>query len=250
MLCLSYTCILYSRLLDVWRLVLAHSNLLNMCCRMATGESGMTAEAGAAAAATDPGVLILKRNSDDVGWKYGVLIDPLNKEKVRCLFCGHVSSAGIYRLKQHVAHVGGSVAKCKKHTPEAKEECRKSLEEATRKRKEKVARDLNLREEVNVSKVGEEEEVTCIGSQVGSSEPHKLGPIDKWTRAIDPKATQAESLKQQKINKELWKQRTHEVQQYVTRWMYTHGTYYLIQYSSVFRFCFFNVIYCLLLATE
>lgn len=73
---------------------------------------------------------------------------------------------------------------------------------------------------MNVSRVsGEEDEVTCVGS----SEPHKLGPIDKWTRPIDPKSTQAEALKQQKLNKELWKQRTHEVQQYVARWMYTHG---------------------------
>jgi hypothetical protein len=81
--------------------------------------------------------------------------------------------------------------------------------------------DLNLREEINISKVGEEDEVTCVESGVGSSEPHKLGPIDKWTRAIDPKATHAESFKHQKINQELWKQRTHEVQQYVARWMYT-----------------------------
>jgi hypothetical protein len=98
---------------------------------------------------------------------------------------------------------------------------------------------LNLREEVNVSRVGEEDEVTCVGSDfasgVGSSEPHKIGPIDKWTRAIDPKETQAESFKQQKINQELWKQRTHErtheVQQYVARWMYTHGN---SVFSSVF----------------
>jgi hypothetical protein len=124
-----------------------------------------------AAAPTDP--VVLKRNSDDVGWEYEVLVDRLNKEKVRCLLCGHCSSRGIYRLKQHVGHVGSVVAKCKKTTPEAKDKCKKSLEEATRKRKEKTARDLNLREEVNVSRVGEEDEVTCVGS----SEPHKLGTL-------------------------------------------------------------------------
>jgi hypothetical protein len=149
----------------------------------------------------------------------------VNKEKVRCLPCSHCSSGGIYRLKQHVGHVGSVVAKCKKTTPEANDKCKKSLEEATRKRKEKTARDLNLREEVNVSRVGEEDKVTCLGSGVGRSEPHKLGPIDKWTRAIDPKAIEADSLKQQNVNQELWKQRTHEVQQYVARWMYTHGKY-------------------------
>jgi hypothetical protein len=104
-------------------------------CRMATVESGVTA---LTAAAIDP--VVLKRNSDDVGWEYGVLVDSLNKEKVRCLLCGHCSSGGIYRLK-HVGHVGSAVAKCKKITPKAKDKCKKSLEEATRKRKEKSASD-------------------------------------------------------------------------------------------------------------
>jgi rRNA maturation protein Nop10 len=44
---------------------------------METGESGATA---LTAAATDP--VVLKRNSDDVEWKYGVLVNPVNKEKV------------------------------------------------------------------------------------------------------------------------------------------------------------------------
>jgi hypothetical protein len=100
-------------------------------CRMATDESGVTSLTVAAAA-----LAVLKRNSDDVGWEYEVLVGPLNKEKVRCLLCGHCSSGGIYHLKQHVGHVGSVVAKCKKTTPEAKDKCKKSLEEATRKRKE------------------------------------------------------------------------------------------------------------------
>ena len=28
---------------------------------------------------------VLKRNSDDVGWEYGVLVDPNNKDKVKCI---------------------------------------------------------------------------------------------------------------------------------------------------------------------
>jgi hypothetical protein len=104
-----------------------------------------------------------------------VLVDPQNKEKVQCLLCGHLSLGGIYHLKQHVEHVGSVATKCKKMTPEAKEKYKKSLEEATRKRKENIALDLNLREKVNVSRVGEEDEVTSIASGVGSSEPQRLG---------------------------------------------------------------------------
>ncbi|XP_066353938.1 uncharacterized protein [Miscanthus floridulus] len=156
-------------------------------------------------------VNVLKRNSDDVGWEYGFLVDPNNKDKVECKFCGHRSQGGIHRLKEHVANVGTNAKKCRKSTDEAKEKCKKSLEDAKKKRKQQAARELELREEVNVSRVGtEDDEVTCVGS----SEPHKLGPIDKWTRAIDPKATKSESLQQQKLNKELWK---HEVHKYIAR---------------------------------
>ncbi|CAA0813250.1 hAT transposon superfamily protein [Striga hermonthica] len=164
---------------------------------------------------------VLKRKSDDVGWDYGFLVDSTNMNKVKCKLCGHESSGGIYRLKQHIAHVGTTVAKCKDNKPEDKDKCKKSLDGAAMKKREKIVRELNLREDVNVSRVegGTEEEVTCIGS----TKPHNLWPIDKWTRPIDPKSTQAEALKQQKLNKELWKQRTHEVQRYVARWMYAHA---------------------------
>jgi len=102
---------------------------------------------------------------------------------------------------------------------EAREKCKKALEDAKRKREEKTVHELELRQEVNVSRIGESEEVTCVGS----SEPHKLGPIDKWTRAIDPKATKTDSLKQQQLNKKLWKERTHEVHKYIARWTYNHA---------------------------
>ena len=160
---------------------------------------------------------VLKRKSDDVGWDYGSLVDPSKLDKVKCMFCNHVSTGGIYHLKQHVAHVSNAVTKCKKSSQEAKDRCRRSLEGASKKRREKTAREIELRESVNISHVGDE--VNCAGS----SEPHKLGPIDKWTRPIDPKLNQAEALHQQKINKELWRKRTHEVQQYVARWVYNRG---------------------------
>ncbi|XP_066308724.1 uncharacterized protein [Miscanthus floridulus] len=56
-------------------------------------------------------VNVLKRNSDDVGWEYGFLVDPNNKDKVECKFCGHRSQGGIHRLKEHVANVGTNAKK-------------------------------------------------------------------------------------------------------------------------------------------
>ncbi|PWZ29639.1 hypothetical protein Zm00014a_024102 [Zea mays] len=182
----------------------------------------MSSETAAAPSETEAArANLLKRNSDDVGWEYGVLVDANNKDKVKCKFCDKEMRGGIYRLKEHLAHVGKNVKKCTSATPqalEAKEKCKKAIEAAKRKREEKTVRELELREEVNVSRVGEEsEEVTCVGS----SQPHKLGPIDKWTRAIDP--TKADSFKQQQLNKELWKEREHEVHKFIARWAYNHG---------------------------
>ncbi|KAF0932001.1 hypothetical protein E2562_007811, partial [Oryza meyeriana var. granulata] len=101
------------------------------------------------------GANVLKRNSDDVRWEYGVLVDPANKDKVKCKLCDKVMQGGIYRLKQHVAHEGKNATKCKARIPqalEAKEKCKKALDDAKRKREEKTFRELELREEVNVSR--------------------------------------------------------------------------------------------------
>jgi hypothetical protein len=136
--------------------------------------------AGTKAAGTEDADL-LKRNSDDVGWEYDVLVDASNKDKVKCKLCNKEMRGGIHRLKEHLAHEGKNVRKCPAKTPqalEAKEKCKKALDDAKRKKGQKTVRELELRQEVNVSRVGVEadsEEVTCIGS----SEPHKLGPIDK-----------------------------------------------------------------------
>ncbi|CAN1309862.1 hypothetical protein LINPERPRIM_LOCUS27838 [Linum perenne] len=170
---------------------------------------------------TDP--IALKRKSSDIGWQYGTLADPLNNlGKIKCNFCPHVSSGGIFRFKQHIAGNDSNVSKCPNVTKEARDACLKVFAETAKKKKEKMARELGLREDVFVSsEVGQETEAeaTCIGS----SEPHKLGPLDKWTRRIDPPLSSAESMQQQRIHKQMWAERTLQVQQYIARWVYTHA---------------------------
>ena len=127
-------------------------------------------------------------------------------------------------MKEHVANVGKNAKKYKMSTQEAKDKCLKSLEDAKRKREERTVRELELREAVEVSRVGGgDDEVVCVGSS--QSQPKKLGPIDKWTRSIDPKSSTAESFKQQQLNKELWKERTREVHKYIARWAFNHGNF-------------------------
>lgn len=65
----------------------------------------------------------------------------------------------------------------------------------------------------------DDEDVTCIGS----SDPHVIGPMDKWVRTIDPKLTGAARLQQMKINQAKWDERTLEAQKFIARWMYTHA---------------------------
>ena len=130
-----------------------------------TGTEGQSETASGTEGAT-----VLRRNSDDVGWEYGVLVDPNNKDKVKCILCDKQMFGGVYRLKQHIAQEGKNAKKCqgtkttKEKLLEAQEKCKKALDEAKRKREEKTVRELELREEVHVSRVGGSEEVTCVGS--------------------------------------------------------------------------------------
>ncbi|CAN1776848.1 hypothetical protein LINPERHAP1_LOCUS13787, partial [Linum perenne] len=103
---------------------------------------------------------------------------------------------------------------------EAQQACLKTFEETAKKKRDKMLREQGVREDVFVSsEVGQEKDATCIGSW----EPHTLGPLDKWARAIDPKLSTSESLQQQRIHQALWEERTLQVQQYIARWVYTHG---------------------------
>jgi hypothetical protein len=96
---------------------------------MTEGQSEETASA-------PEGVSVLRRNSDDVGWEYGVLVDVNNKDKVKCILCDKQMCGGIYRLKQHIAQEGKNAKKCqgmkttKEKLLEAQEKCKKALDGA------------------------------------------------------------------------------------------------------------------------
>lgn len=115
--------------------------------------------------------------------------------------------------------------KCQKVPEEVNQKCIRNLDEIAKKKKDKHQHDKDVRENVQLATC--EEDVTEIDSLAGSSStPRKLGPMDKFTRPIDPKLSSAEAKRQQNINEALWKERTHQVQQYVARWVYTHGMFY------------------------
>ncbi|CAN1792052.1 hypothetical protein LINPERHAP1_LOCUS19532 [Linum perenne] len=110
--------------------------------------------------------IVLKRKLSDIGWQYGTLADPLNNlGKIKYNFCRHVSSGGIFRFKQHIAGNDSNVSKCPNVPKEARDACLKAFAETSKKKKEKMARELGMREDVFVSsEVGQEQEAeaTCI----------------------------------------------------------------------------------------
>ncbi|CAN1774733.1 hypothetical protein LINPERHAP1_LOCUS13061 [Linum perenne] len=128
-------------------------------------------ENNTAAATNTESVNILKRKSDDIGWHYGTLADPLNnKDKVKCNFCDKVSIGGVYRLKQHISGYGHSVKTCTKAPPEAVQACRKTFEETAKKKKEKLAHEQGLRDDVHITSGhgAPDEDITCAAVSFNS----------------------------------------------------------------------------------
>ncbi|CAN1762559.1 hypothetical protein LINPERHAP1_LOCUS8430 [Linum perenne] len=126
---------------------------------------GEFSSAAATNAEGNANTIVLKRKSSNIGWQYGTLADPLNnKEKIKCNFCKHISSGGIYRLKQHIAGNNIIVAKCPSAPKESQQACLKTFEETAKKKRDKMLREQGVREDVFVSsEVGQEKEATCIG---------------------------------------------------------------------------------------
>lgn len=58
-------------------------------------------------------------------WDKGIceLINPTDLDKMKCKLCGQKCSAGVYRIKQHVAGIRGNVKACSV----AKEDKRKNV---------------------------------------------------------------------------------------------------------------------------
>ena len=160
---------------------------------------------------------VLKRKSDDIGWEFGHLIDPTNFDRVECKLCGKKFGGGVYRLKQHVAHISGNVSKCLRSTKEDQEKCKKAIEDAKNKKKKKCREEQEIRAEVDIFGIEEEEEeIEGLGPR---KKPNFLGPMDKFTSKIDAESSMSTSkaLRQQNMNDALFKQRTHSVHQYVAR---------------------------------
>ncbi|KAL6226871.1 hypothetical protein ACLB2K_000831 [Fragaria x ananassa] len=89
--------------------------------------------------------MVLKLDSDDVGWEFGELVSLGNKDKVRCRLCGKIVS-GITRLKKHVANISGVAAPCTMSSKEDREKSKKGIKKKSiKKPKKKPSYDVENR---------------------------------------------------------------------------------------------------------
>jgi hypothetical protein len=167
----------------------------------------------------------LKRNSSDIGWDYGVLVDPTNLNVIQCKLCGLTVRAGIYRLKQHIAGIRGEVQPCPESKDEDKAKCKQVIN-ASKEAKKARNKDKEEARDVVVLDDGLADEDTTIEEgldEIGDSTSRKLGPLDKFTMPMDPsKLSNNKLVRKQKITEAIWKERIHNLKRYVAKWVYVH----------------------------
>ncbi|TXG56896.1 hypothetical protein EZV62_018209 [Acer yangbiense] len=97
--------------------------------------------------------------------------------------------------------------------------------ETTHKKKNKNKGDHEIKREVNLIGIEEEEEVEGLGTR---KIPHFPGPLDKFATKITPEASMSasKSVRQQHINDVFFKERTYSVHRYVARWVYEAGVHF------------------------
>ncbi|KAK9048815.1 hypothetical protein SSX86_032218 [Deinandra increscens subsp. villosa] len=159
----------------------------------------------------------LKRNSDDIGWEFGVLVDPSNPDKTKCNRCGKIQSGGVYRLKQHIAGVGGQCKPCLSSTNEDKLKARNALNDVKRKKKDKEEGYANMRAEVNIGK-----ETIDLDDEFGDLKgPKSFGPMHRFsnTSSNDPKGRS----KQSNLSNIVLKEQLNRVKEYICDWAYQCG---------------------------
>ncbi|KAF7135096.1 hypothetical protein RHSIM_Rhsim08G0134200 [Rhododendron simsii] len=175
----------------------------------------------------------LKRASNDMGWEYGILVDPTNLDKIQCKLCGKIMSSGISRLKKHIAQIKGSVSSCPNASKEDIAKCKAAVEEGSKKKKDELQAAKEIREEVTITEEEDgDEEVEIVGTR---KRPHALGPMDKYVSDINPGK---KMMGQQTISGTLLKARSEKVDSFLARWVYEAGIpFHAIDNDSFAQFC-------------
>ncbi|CAN6362871.1 unnamed protein product [Urochloa humidicola] len=165
--------------------------------------------------------LSLKRNSEDIGWEYGILVDPNDLNVIKCKLCPKVVKAGIYRLKLHIAGKRGQVKPCPNATPEDIARCRQAIEDSSKAKKARLLEQQEVRDNVVIDVASDKEDDTGL-DEVGSSSQAPIGPMDKFTKPLDASSL-GKKIHQTKISEHIMKERLHKLKRYIARWLYIRG---------------------------
>lgn len=117
-------------------------------------------------------------------------MDPTNLNVIKCKLCGLQVSAGIYRLKLHIAGIQGEVKPCQKSTEEDKEKCKKAIDDSKKVKKARLAEQQEVRDAVDLVGASEVDEDTTMAEVeeldgAGGKVIRKIGPMDKFTMPLD-----------------------------------------------------------------
>jgi hypothetical protein len=121
----------------------------------------------------------LKRNYEDIGWEYGVLVDPNDLNLKQCKLCPQVVKETIYRLKLHIAGKRGQLKPCLNATPEDMERCKQDIEDSSKAKKARILEQQKVRENVVIDVASDKEDETDL-DEIGSSSQAPVGPMNKY----------------------------------------------------------------------
>lgn len=177
----------------------------------------MSSGASNRSAATVDKPVSLKRNSEDIGWEYGVLVDPNDLNVIQCKLCLNVVKAGIYRLKLHIAQKRGHVTPCPNATPEDIARCKQAIEDSSKAKKARLLEQQEVRDNVVIDVPSDKEDETGL-HEIESASQATVGPMDKVTKPLD--ASSLGKKIQPKISEHIMKERLHKLKRYIARWLY------------------------------
>ncbi|CAN6716044.1 unnamed protein product [Malus baccata var. baccata] len=91
------------------------------------------------------------------------------------------------------------------------------------KKKQRDKHLVEVREEVRLQQIQEEEEEEDIEMVGSRKRPRTLGPMDRFASSINPDSSNEGSKAGIPFHAAIWKERAHQVDQYVARWVYKAG---------------------------
>jgi len=145
----------------------------------------------------------------DITWDYCSVVDISNKNKLKCDFCSHIITGGVYRMKHHLARTKKDVIACKEVPTDISEKFK----------------DILYRKNKNIDlKYDKSSTAASLFSYLGSESVEVEGPSNK-RKSGDPSLREGESsnLRQTTINQLLKKDQREAVCEDIAEYLYDNA---------------------------